>query len=153
MNAMRALLDTNVLIDILTGRPPEAEDAARLVVMQAMGDIELWISAKSFTDAFYIMNRDGNNESAAIQQAFVKSFEFLNVCAVDGNDIRATAERSWPDFEDCLIDVCSEKIKADYLLTRDKDGFKRSRTTVMKPKELFLYLEEQFGLTYEIFEW
>lgn len=151
MNVMRALLDTNVLVDILTGRPPEPEYAARLVVMQALGDIELWVSAKSFTDAFHVMSRE--NESADIQRAFIKSLEFLDVCAVDVEDIRTAAKRCWLDFEDCLIDVCAEKIKADYLLTRDEDGFKQSRMTAMTPRGLFAQLEEQLGLTYEVIAW
>ncbi|WP_080799413.1 type II toxin-antitoxin system VapC family toxin [Arabiibacter massiliensis] len=148
---MRALLDTNVIIDLFTGRPPEGDAAAKLQVMQVLGDIELWVSAKSFTDVFYVMRKE--NESANVQQTFIKSLEYLKVCAVDADDIRQTAERCWLDFEDCLIDVCAEKVKADVLLTRDEKGFARSSIACCSPKAFFDRLEHEHGIVYEEVEW
>lgn len=145
---MRALLDTNIIVDLLTARPPEGEDAMRLLTMWEFGDIELWVSAKSYTDVFYVMNKE--NESEDVQRAFLKSFDVLNVCALECEDLRKAAERSWKDFEDCLIDVCAEKVKADYLLTRDKMGFKRSKIRTLSPKEFFEHLETDLGLHYEV---
>ena len=123
----------------------------KLQVMQELDDIELWVSAKSFIDAFYVMRK--NNKSADVQRAFVKSMEFLNVCAVDADDIRKTAERRWPDFEDCLVDVCAEKVKADYLLTRDRKGFENSHTTALSSRDFFAKLESELGLVYEDTDW
>lgn len=150
---MRALLDTNVMIDLFTCRPPEGEEATKLRVMEEIGDIELWVSAKSFTDVFYVMLKNRSNRSEDVQRAFLQSLDYLNVCSVDAADIREACERSWPDFEDCLVDVCAEKVKADYLLTRDRKGFSRSRKVVFSPKELFDSLETELGLTYEIIDW
>ena len=148
---MRAFLDTNVLIDLLTERPPEGVEAVKLLAMQELGDVELWASAKSFTDMFYVMRKE--NPSEVVQQAFIDSLEYLQVCELGCEDIRAAAERRWTDFEDCLIDVCAEKIRADVLLTRDKDGFKQSRLKTASPKQMFLWLEEEMRLTYEVIDW
>ncbi len=148
---MRAFLDTNVLIDLLTERPPEGVEAVKLLAMQELGDVELWASAKSFTDMFYVMRKE--NPSEVVQQAFIDSLEYLQVCELGREDIRAAAERKWTDFEDCLIDVCAEKIRADVLLTRDKDGFKQSRLKTASPKQMFLWLEEEMRLTYEVIDW
>ena len=148
---MRAFLDTNVLIDLLTERPPEGVEAVKLLAMQELGDVELWASAKSFTDMFYVMREE--NPSEVVQQAFIDSLEYLQVCELGCEDIRAAAERKWTDFEDCLIDVCAEKIRADVLLTRDKDGFKQSRLKTASPKQMFRWLEEEMRLTYEVIDW
>ena len=148
---MRAFLDTNGLIDLLTERPPEGVEAVKLLAMQELGDVELWASAKSFTDMFYVMRKE--NPSEVVQQAFIDSLEYLQVCELGCEDIRAAAERKWTDFEDCLIDVCAEKIRADVLLTRDKDGFKQSRLKTASPKQMFLWLEEEMRLTYEVIDW
>ena len=148
---MRAFLDTNVLIDLLTERPPEGAEAVKLLAMQELGDVELWASAKSFTDMFYVMREE--NPSEVVQQAFIDSLEYLQVGELGCEDIRAAAERKWTDFEDCLIDVCAEKIRADVLLTRDKDGFKQSRLKTASPKQMFLWLEEEMRLTYEVIDW
>ena len=95
-----------------------------------------WASAKSFTGMFYVMREE--NPSEVVQQAFIdRSFwNILQVCELGCEDIRAAAERKWTDFEDCLIDVCAEKIRADVLLTRDKDGFKQSRLKTASPKQI-----------------
>ncbi len=148
---MRALLDTNVLIDLFTERPPEGEEASKLAVMQELGDIELWVSAKSFTDVFYVMSKD--NDSDSVQKTFLESLSFLKVCSVDVDDIRKAAERSWLDFEDCLIDVSAEKANVDLLLTRDRSGFSQSQIRALSPKELFAWLEEDLGITYDVIEW
>ena len=148
---MRAFLDTNVLIDLLTERPPEGVEAVKLLAMQELGDVELWASAKSFTDMFCVMRKE--NPSEVVQQAFIDSLEYLQVCELGCEDIRAAAERKWTDFEDCLIDVCAEKIRADVLLTRDKYGFKQSRLKTASPKQMFLWLEEEMRLTYEVIDW
>ena len=148
---MRAFLDTNVLIDLLTERPPEGVEAVKLLAMQELGDVELWASSKSFTDMFCVMRKE--NPSEVVQQAFIDSLEYLQVCELGCEDIRAAAERKWTDFEDCLRDVCAEKIRADVLLTRDKDGFKQSRLKTASPKQMFLWLEEEMRLTYEVIDW
>ena len=100
---------------------------------------------------FYVMRKE--NPSEVVQQAFIDSLEYLQVCELGCEDIRAAAERKWTDFEDCLIDVCAEKIRADVLLTRDKDGFKQSRLKTASPKQMFLWLEEEMRLTYEVIDW
>lgn len=148
---MRALLDTNVIFDLLTCRPPDGDEALKLLTMEQIGDIELWVSAKSFTDVFYVMRKD--NKSEDIQNTFLKYFEYLHVCSLDLEDLKTAAERCWSDFEDCLIDVCAEKVQADVLLTRDKNGFVRSHVRTMSPKDLFAFMEEEFNLVYDVIEW
>ena len=146
---MRLFLDTNLLIDYFAAREPYRDMFAKLLAMQAFGDAELWASAKSFTDVFFVCRK--HIPPAFLQEAFVKSTEFLNVCSIGQGDIVDAAERQWPDFEDCLVAVAAEKTKADYLVIRDKNGFKRSGVTVVDPPELMRLLEEQ-GLVYEEIE-
>ena len=144
---MRIFLDTNVLFDITAQRAPFAATANKLLIMGVFDDAELWVSAKSYTDLFYVMSKA--HDSASIQRAFVAGLEHFKVCSVDGNDIRLAASREWPDFEDCLVSVCAEKVKADYLLTRDAEGFGRSTTPALSPEEFFAGLERTHGLVYE----
>lgn len=145
---MRILLDTNVLIDLYTQRPPDGGIAQRLLVMKTFGDAELWVSAKSFTDVFYVLHKTYSSEY--IQKAFEESLQWLEVCSVDGADIRRAAGRRWSDFEDCLIDVCAEKVRADYLLTRDAKGFVDVHVPVMTPVDFFDYLLQEYRVDYGI---
>lgn len=147
MIVLRIFLDTNVLIDLFAQRKPYLEDAERLLVMREFGDAELWASAKSFTDIFYVLSK--HFESSKIQLAFKECFSWLNVCSVDLNDLEVTTDQSWKDFEDCLINTGAEKVKADYLLSRDVSGFSSSKLDVYSPADFFAMLEKDHGLVYD----
>lgn len=148
---MRLLLDTNILLDFFTGRSPFAKSAERLLVMAAMGDAELWASAKSTTDIFYIMHKQ--YEKDAIYGALEKSMNYIHYCSIDAADVKEAVARRWPDFEDSIVALCAEKTEADFLITRDRNGFERSKVTAIDPKAFFGMLKQDWGLTYEDIDW
>ncbi len=147
MSALRLFIDTNVLIDFFAERTPFYEDASRLLVMREFGDADLWVSAKSFTDVFYVLSK--RFESSDIQAAFRESMSWLDVCSVDGGDIAEAAKRAWPDFEDCLVEICAEKAKADFLITRDARGFAAGKIKAMDPAAFFEMLRCEHDITYD----
>lgn len=148
---MKLFLDTNVLIDFYQERRPFYEDVKKLQVMEEFGDAELWVSAKSFTDIYYVMKRQC--AGADILRGFDASFEFLNICSIDGNDVRDAARLEWPDFEDCLIELAARKVKADYLLTRDASGFSQAKTPVKRPDSFLDWVERECGFSYDDIGW
>lgn len=139
---MKLLVDTNVLIDGYLKRDPFYEDWREIRLIQMMGDIELWASAKSFTDVHYVASR--YLDSRRIQRAFLESFSYLHVCSIDGNDVRRAAEAQWRDFEDCLVYQAAQKTKADYILTRNKQDFEEDRIPAITPEELLARFHEEF---------
>jgi predicted nucleic acid-binding protein len=144
---MRLLLDTNVLIDYFASREPYVQDALRLRIMQEFGDVELWASIQSFADIAYVLRNE--TDTRKLQDAFLASLDFLRVCALDQDDLKMACREQWVDFEDCLIEQCSRKVKAEFLLTRDSRGFSQSTATTLSPAEFFSLISEQYGLTYE----
>lgn len=148
---MKLLLDTNVLVDYFGARQPFCDQWELINALQMTGYAELWASAESYTDAFYLLRRAVGSEK--LQDMFLESLSFVRVCSVDEDDIRKAAERSWSDFEDCLIAVCAEKVKADYIITRDAGGFKRSKILAMDAPSFFTMLEEDYGIVYEMTDW
>jgi predicted nucleic acid-binding protein len=146
---MKALLDTNVLIDYFAKREPFWKDAFKLRIMQEFGDVELWASIQSFSDISYILRNACSYSS--LQDAFLASLNFLRVCSLDQKDLGAACEEKWPDLEDCLVEQCSRKLKADFILTRDLEGFSKSAATVLSPTDFFSLFAEQYGITYDAF--
>ncbi|MEG0477684.1 MAG: PIN domain-containing protein [Raoultibacter sp.] len=144
---MNLLLDTNILIDYLGRKDPYYADAKKLFVMQVFGDADLWVCAQSFTDAFYVLQKYVTSEQ--LQAAFEKILERINVCSLGENDIRSAAAARWPDFEDCLIAVCAQKIKADYIVTRDEKGFSASVVPAIRPADLVSQQQASKGFAYD----
>ncbi|MDO4443329.1 MAG: PIN domain-containing protein [Slackia sp.] len=139
------MLDTNTLIDLFSRRQPFFEDCERLMVMRIFGDVELWASAKSYTDVFCVLRKALG--SADVQKMFLKSMEYMNVCSIDGSDIARAASMGWPDFEDCLVYVAADKIKADCILTRDEAGFSAAKIPACSATEFF----EEYGKAKGVF--
>ena len=139
---MRLLVDTNVLLDLYQRREPFYEDWGELLFLQNMGDVELWASAKSFTDIHYIASKQ--LDSRLIQRYFVDSFAYLRICSIDGADIKHAAQAQWKDFEDCIIYQAAQKTKADYILTRNVDDFEEHRIPAITPREFLDIIHEEF---------
>lgn len=150
---MRLLLDTNIMLDLFACREEFVKEAYALKGMALFNEAELWVSAKSFTDVFYLMRGKEEFASEAIQDIFLDNLTYLNVCSIDKEDIVESARSKWPDFEDCLVSRCADKVKADYLLTRDKNGFKLANVAWCSPADFFERLEKEQGIVYDVMDW
>ena len=145
---MRALLDTNIVYDILCKCPYDEEALLQLKVMHAFSDVELWMSAKSYTDLFYLINCE--LDSAATHDLLEDTLEWLNVCSVDREDVAAALHARWQDFEDCLVNVCAEKVGADYLVTRDEKGFRNARIPHGSATDFMKFVFEKTRVEYAV---
>ena len=99
-------------------------------------------------DRFYVLHKTYSSDY--VQSAFEESYQWLEICSVDSADIHRATSRRWADFEDCLVDVCAEKVKADFLLTREEKGFAQAHVPVMSPGDFFNYIESEYQITYDI---
>ena len=147
---MRALLDTNIMFDILCKRPFDEDGLLQLKVMQAFSDVELWVSAKSYPDLFYLMRRELDRDAA--QSLLEDTFSWVHACSVEESDLLTALRARWDDFEDSLVNVCAEKVKADYLVTRDASGFKRARIPHGTASEFMEFVFEKTNIHYALEE-
>ena len=60
----------------------------------------------------------------------------VGVVPVDEDRVRHALALNWTDFEDALQAACAEKAEADYLVIRDKKGFRQSPVKTVTPAEL-----------------
>ncbi len=145
---MRALLDTNIIFDILCKRPYDKKGLLQLRIMETFDDVELWASAKSYTDLFYVMHRELDSEAA--QAALEDTLSWMHACSIDEDDIKAALQVRWNDFEDSLVNICAEKVKADYLITRDEKGFRDARIPHGSASDFMDFVFEKTGVRYAI---
>ncbi|MCL2757410.1 MAG: PIN domain-containing protein [Coriobacteriia bacterium] len=145
---MKLFFDTNVLIDYYAQQGTLGANAYHLTIPRFFDDARLWVSGKSFTDAFYVLKK--HKDSQKLQQAMLDSLKIFDVCSLERDDIDAACKLGWPDFEDALIEISAQKVGADYLITRDAGfGYVRTkaRTPVCTPEEIIAIFEKR-GLTY-----
>lgn len=144
---MNLLLDTNVFIDFIGRKPPHFAAAERVIAAGYFGDAKLWVPVQSLKDAFYVLEKYVSSDR--IQDAFLKAFEVITPVGLSGEDAVRAARLKWHDYEDCLVAVCADKAKADYLITRDKRGFERSSVPALTPDEWLEMMERDHRTIYD----
>ena len=143
---MNLLLDTNVVIDYLGRKPPFFEDAERIIAAGYFGDAQLWASAQSFKDAFYVLSHYAPADR--VQDAIIALMDVVNLVDLTGDDIARAARLKWPDMEDCLIALSAQKADADHLVTRDEKGFGRSAVAPITPADWLSKMREDQNVTF-----
>ena len=101
---MKLLLDTNILLDCMMGRQPFVADARKLLILGALGEVDLWMSPSQFTDAFYLLTEGGKPRLAeSVKLRLLKVKRLARICTLGERDVESALESSWPDFEDACL--------------------------------------------------
>ena len=131
---MRALIDTNILIDFVSKRPPYYADALKIVDACDKSLFEGCIAAHSIPDIYYILRKtmpaDERREALRIVCRIFEVVE-LNKERL----LSALADADFTDFEDCLQSLCAANFHADYIVTRNPKDFARSDIPAITPDE------------------
>ncbi len=137
---MKILIDTNVLIDYLSGREPYFALADEIIKLCRDKKITGYMAAHSVPNIFFILRKEYNAEE---RRTMIKSlFGMLSVSGIDETTLLSALDReNFKDFEDCLQDECAAAIMADYIVTRNIKDFANSRITALTPDDfLNLYM-------------
>jgi predicted nucleic acid-binding protein len=135
----RALLDLNVVLDVLFARAPHVREASVVFARVETGEIEGYVAAHTITTLHYLAaKRHGRTKCRELILDVLKLFD---VVAVDEELLRRALEMNWKDFEDAVQAACAEAVEAHYLVTRDKKGFRAARVDVFTPGELVALLQ------------
>ena len=123
---MRALIDTNVLIDYISHREPYYSTAFKIVDACDKSVFDGCIAAHSIPDIYYILRK--SHTSAERREALRLMCKIFEVESLDKRKlVSALANESFTDFEDCLQSLSASEFRADYIVTRDEKGFARAR--------------------------
>jgi predicted nucleic acid-binding protein len=128
---MRAIVDTNIILDILYQREPFAEAAAAIWLACEQGLFEGYVSAITPVNIFYIARKHKNSETA--RQLIVDILTVFHVCPIDHNDMQAALALPIEDYEDAVQVASAQANKLDVIVTRNIDDFEGSKLPVHTP--------------------
>lgn len=130
----RVLLDLNVVLDVLFQREPHYKEAAVLFSRIESGEFTGYLAAHSVTTLYHLAaKRLGRAKCRAL---LMDVLELFDVAPVDGETLKHALSMGWKDFEDAVQVACAKAAGADYLVTRDKKGFRAATVRVLSPGEL-----------------
>jgi len=130
----RLLIDTNIVIDLLSKRPKFYEEAADLFSRADKKELELTISSLTFANTNYILAKlKSAKEAREILRKFKVLVELLTLD--DKITELALSDNNFPDFEDGLQCYSAIENRVDVIITRNKKDFKNSKIPVLTAKE------------------
>lgn len=133
-------LDTNVLIDFFADRKPFSIEAARLFNYSFKKKINIYISAVSYNNIFYIL-RHSCTHTATIKM-LTELNEWTDIIDVSKDIIKKSLKSDFKDFEDAIQYNCAKTLsKIDFIVTRDTKDFKSSSLPILTPKEAVSLVE------------
>lgn len=139
---MNVLIDTNVVLDAVTGRAPYNISAERLFLLAADDTIDACITASSVTDIYYLLHKY-LHDSERSKEALAKLFGLFRILDVTGSDCRKALTISMSDYEDAVLAVCAKRNRVDVIVTRNEEDFGGSPVRVATPDEFLASFKER----------
>lgn len=133
-------LDTNVVIDFLADRKPFSIPAARIFNYSAESKINLFISAVSYNNIYYILRQSLTSKETI--KLLDELSELTDIADVTKSIIKRSLKTDFKDFEDAIQYHCALSIsKLDAIVTRNTKDFKKSILPVLTPEEAISVLQ------------
>jgi len=135
---MKILIDANIALDVLLERQPFHVSAAKVLSL-SKGGIELFLSASTVTDIYYVIRKELKTKDTAL--TLLKNLlSSVDIAAVTNNEIHRAIDLDWSDLEDAVQYASGETIAVDYLVTRNTSDFSAADYPVVTPDALLSIL-------------
>jgi predicted nucleic acid-binding protein len=135
---MRALIDTNILLDLILEREPFVNQAEALWEANRIGQFDGLISALSPATVFYVVRKAQQAEKAL--QAVADLLSAFEVCPLTADILRAALALSLRDYEDAVQLASGLASRADVIVTRDSADFADAPIPVLSPSDFLARL-------------
>lgn len=129
---MNVLIDTNVILDAVTGRAPYNATAERIFLLAAEDKISAAITATSVTDIYYLLHKHLHDADRS-RQALANLLSLFRVLDVTGGDCRKALTMPMADYEDALLATCAKRNKVDKIITRNLRDFDGAPVEALTP--------------------
>lgn len=128
---MKALLDTNVVLDLFLQRQPFVTEATAIWRANTIGKITAYVSAVTLTNVFYVARKAGDLNSA--RQIIRDILSSLQIGLVDARVLQNAEALPISDFEDAVQIASAQVASVDCIVTRNPRDFKASPLPVYEP--------------------
>lgn len=132
----KIFVDTDIVLDLLSGRQPHHDFAAELFSLADEKQIKLFVSSLCFSNVNYILSRQYNADQA--RKMLLKFKTLVAVLPVDDKTIELALSSAFKDFEDAIQYYTAIQNDIATLLTRNLKDFRKADISVMTAEQ---YLE------------
>ena len=128
------LIDTNVILNYLTGRSDQYLDSSIKIVKKcASGECTGYIAFHTLSTLWYVLRKWSDKER---RDSLKLVCQIFTVASASQSEILAAIENDkFSDFEDCLQDKCAKDVDADFIITCNINDFKNSDIPAITPEQ------------------
>lgn len=128
----RVFVDTDVILDLATGREPFVRDSRNVLALLERGRASGFVSSNVITNVYYILRKLGSDEKARM---FIKALlSYLFIVPVDHQHVLQALDSPFKDFEDAVQHFSAKANQCDCIVSRNLDDYTHSEITVLDPK-------------------
>ncbi len=138
---IRALVDINVMLDVLARRESFVADAVEVWSAAEIGRVRGLVSADSFSTLYYLLRRASNHRTALRGMGLIR--DVFEIVPLDDQIIHQAMDSPLGDFEDAIQYHSAMRGKADCIVTRDLKHFRKAELPVLAPADFLNMLEAQ----------
>lgn len=138
---MKILVDTNVIIDVLTSREPWNVSAEKIFLLGANHIVDMYITASSATDIYYLVRKHLHNAQAA-KQVMGKLYSLMGILEVTGTDCVEAIASSIADYEDAVVEKVASRKDMDYIVTRNIKDYQNGSVKAILSDDFIRLMEE-----------
>lgn len=138
---MRALLDTDVILDVIAAREPFTKDAQKLLDLNEAGEFEAYISALTPLNIFYIARKARN--SSNLREAIRDLLQAVKICPLDESVLIGAFALPFSDYEDAVQHFSATAEGLEAIVTRNVRDYKNATLPVFTPGEFIEHLTSQ----------
>lgn len=127
------LIDTNVLLDFLSDRKPFSDQAEVLFEYKQQKKIEIYVSAISFNNLYYIINKISGHKIAI--KLLSELADLVNTIPLDNSIIRNSLKSNFSDYEDAIQYNSALSLKViEGIITMNSKDFRKSDLPILSPE-------------------
>ena len=142
---MRAVLDTNIVVDVLQRREPWFQDGAVIFRAIANKQVEGCLTAKQITDLHFFSRKQFKGEEnvdVKARQIIGKLLAIFSLIDTLGIDCQNALGNENGDYEDAVLIESAVRAGADCIVTRNPEHFKTSTVPVYAPGQFVTVISQ-----------
>lgn len=135
----KIFVDTDIILDLLSGRQPHYNFAAEVFSLADEGDIMIFVSSLSFANVNYILSREFKADQ--VRKKLLNFKTLVSVLSVHDKIIELALASEFNDFEDAIQYYTAIENDMATLLTRNVKDFRKADISVMTAEQYVKSME------------
>lgn len=132
----KLLVDTNIVIDLLSKRKEFYEEAQHLFTLSDFNKVKIFVSSLTIANTHYILSREKSGAEA--RKILIKFKILAKVLPLDDKILELAQVSDFKDFKDAIQYHTALENNLDVIITRNKKDFKNALLPVLTAKEYLL---------------